>query len=234
MKTLIESLSKKINVKIENEQVDKLITYMKVLQEWNEKINLTAITADEDIVLKHFIDSLTVEKYIENGAKIIDVGTGAGFPGMVLKIARNDTKITLLDSLNKRINFLNEIIQKCGLENIETVHGRAEEYGNNKEFREMYDVSIARAVANLSTLAEFCLPFVKVGGKFIAMKGSNIEEIEESKEAIKILGGEIEKIDTFTLPETDIVRNIVIIKKVKNTPKQYPRKPGTPAKNPIK
>lgn len=234
MKTLIESLSKKINVKIENEQVDKLITYMKILQEWNEKINLTAITADEDIVLKHFIDSLTVEKYIENGAKIIDVGTGAGFPGMVLKIARNDTKITLLDSLNKRINFLNEIIQKCGLENIETVHGRAEEYGNNKEFREMYDVSIARAVANLSTLAEFCLPFVKVGGKFIAMKGSNIEEIEESKEAIKILGGEIEKIDTFTLPETDIVRNIVIIKKVKNTPKQYPRKPGTPAKNPIK
>ena len=218
----------------ENEQISRLINYMNLLKEWNEKINLTAIVDDEGIIIKHFIDSLTVEKYIPLNSSVIDVGTGAGFPGMVLKIAREDTKITLLDSLNKRLNFLNEVINKCNLNDIYTVHGRAEDYGNSIKYRENYDIAIARAVANLSVLAEYCLPFVKIGGIFIAMKGNNIEEIEEAKKAIEILGGKIEKIDTFKLPNTDIERNIIIVRKTRNTPNQYPRKAGIPTNKPIR
>ena len=208
--------------------------YMNLLLEWNEKINLTAITEQDDIILKHFVDSLTINKYIEQGKSVIDMGTGAGFPGVPLKIARKDLKITLVDSLNKRIKFLDEVIEKLKLEKIETLHFRAEEFGQNKKYRESFDIATSRAVANLSTLAEYLLPLVKVGGKCLCMKGSEIkEELEKSKRAIQILGGEIENIEEFTLPESDIKRAIITIKKVKLTPNKYPRKPGTPAKDPL-
>lgn len=234
METLLKELSDKIEVNLTEEQISKFITYKELLKEWNQKINLTAITEDNEIVLKHFVDSLTVLKYIHQNANIIDVGTGAGFPGIPTKIARKDVSVTLLDSLNKRINFLNDVIEKTNLENIKKVHGRAEDFGQNKEYRERYDIAVARAVANLSTLTELCLPFVKVGGSFIAMKGNSTEEFEEAKKAIETLGGKIEKIDRFNLPGTDIERNIVVIKKINKTPNQYPRKAGIPANKPIK
>lgn len=234
METLLKELSDKIEVNLTEEQISKFITYKELLKDWNQKINLTAITEDSEIVLKHFVDSLTVLKYIPQNANVIDVGTGAGFPGIPTKIAREDVSITLLDSLNKRINFLNDVIEKTNLENIKTVHGRAEDFGQNKEYRERYDVAVARAVANLSTLTELCLPFVKVSGSFIAMKGNSTEEFEEAQKAIEMLGGKIEKIDKFNLPGTDIERNIVVIKKINKTPNQYPRKAGTPANKPIK
>ena len=209
--------------------------YMHLLLEWNEKINLTAITEEDEIILKHFIDSLTISKYIEKEKTIVDVGTGAGFPGIPLRIARKDLKVTLVDSLNKRILFLNEVIQKLGLKEIETLHYRAEEFGQNKKYRESFDVATSRAVANLSTLVEYLLPLVKVGGICVCMKGSEIkEELENSKKAIEILGGEIQEVEEFYLPGTDIKRSIVIVKKISSTPKKYPRKPGTPAKEPIK
>ena len=209
--------------------------YMRELLEWNEKINLTAITEEDDIILKHFVDSLTISNYIEKGQSVVDVGTGAGFPGIPLKIAREDVKVTLVDSLNKRIIFLKEVIQKLGLQKVETLHFRAEEFGQNKKYRESFDVATSRAVANLSTLVEYLLPLVKVGGICICMKGSEIEEeLENSKKAIQVLGGKIEKVEEFTLPESDIKRNIVIIRKVKETPSRYPRKAGTPSKEPIK
>lgn len=209
--------------------------YMNLLLEWNEKINLTAITEEDDIILKHFVDSLTITKYIEQGMSIVDVGTGAGFPGIPVKIAREDVKVTLVDSLNKRILFLQEIIRKLQLKNITTMHYRAEEFGQNKNYREGFDIATSRAVANLSILAEYLLPLVKIGGICICMKGSEIqEELESSKKAIEILGGEIEEIQEFMLPESDIKRNIIIIRKKSSTPKKYPRKPGTPAKEPLK
>ena len=208
--------------------------YMKLLLEWNEKINLTAITEEDDIILKHFVDSLRISKYIKEGKTIVDVGTGAGFPGIPVKIARKDVKVTLVDSLNKRILFLQDVIEKLQLKQIETLHFRAEEFGQNKKYRESFDIATSRAVANLSTLVEYLLPLVKVGGICICMKGSEIkEELESSKNAIQTLGGEIEQIEEFTLPESDIKRNIVVIKKVKGTPKRYPRKPGTPSKEPL-
>ena len=208
-------------------------TYKDLLLEWNEKINLTAITDEDEIRLKHFADSLTVAEFIEDNSKVIDVGTGAGFPGIPLKIYNNTLDITLADSLNKRINFLNEVIDKLELNNIKAVHGRAEYLGQDKQFREQYDIAISRAVANMSTLVEYLLPFVKVGGKAICMKGPNIEdELNTSKKAIKELGGEIEKIESFKLE--DLERNIIIIKKVKTTPSIYPRKASIPLKKPIR
>ena len=209
--------------------------YMSLLLEWNKKINLTAITDHDEIILKHFVDSLTISKYINNGSKVIDVGTGAGFPGIPIKIYDETLDITLLDSLNKRINFLNEVIKNLELANIRTVHSRAEDAANNAKFRESFDIATSRAVANLSVLVEYLLPFVKVNGYCICMKGPNIcEEIEDSKNAIKILGGKIETIDSFKLPGTEIERNIIIIKKIRKCPNGYPRKAGIPAKNPLK
>lgn len=204
------------------------------LLEWNEKINLTAITDENEIIIKHFIDSLTIYKYVCGCENLIDIGTGAGFPGIPLKIVDEKVKITLLDSLNKRIIFLEEIIKQIKLKNINAIHLRAEEAGINKEYRQKYDIATSRAVANLSTLVEYMLPFIKVGGKCICMKGANIEqELEESKKAIKVLGGEIEKIEKITIPDTDYIRNIIIIKKVAETPNKYPRKAGKPSKEPI-
>ncbi len=234
MKTLLKKLAKQIDIELSNEQIDKFFTYKDLLKEWNEKINLTAIVDDEEILLKHFIDSLTIEKYITENSSIIDVGTGAGFPGIPLKIVREDIELTLLDSLNKRINFLNEVIDANNLKNVCCIHGRAEDVSRETSMRESFDYATARAVANLSTLSELCLPFVKIGGKFICMKGNNIDEVEEAKRAIEVLGGKIVNIEKLLLPNSDIERNIIIIEKVKQTPKQYPRKAGIPAKEPIK
>lgn len=234
MKTLLKDLSQKININLSEDEIKKFFDYKEILIETNKSLNLTAITEDREVIIKHFIDSLTINKYITPGAKLIDVGTGAGFPGIPVKIIRSDIDVVLLDSLNKRLNFLNNVIDKLNLKDIKTLHGRAEEVGQNKDFRECFDISTARAVANLSTLSELCLPFVKVGGIFICMKGNDISEVEEAKNAIEILGGKIEQIENFKLPDSDIERNIIIIKKIKPTPNKYPRKPGTPAKEPIK
>lgn len=223
-----------INIKLNEEQIKQFYDYMNLLLEWNEKINLTAITDKDEIILKHFVDCLTISKYIKENACIIDVGTGAGFPGIPLKIARKDVKIVLMDSLNKRINFLNEVIQSLKLENIETIHSRAEELGKNKKYREKFDVATSRAVANLNTLSEYMLPFVKKGGISICMKGPGAdEEVQKAKRAISILGGEISSVDSFDLPNSDIARNVVIINKKDVTPGKYPRKAGTPAKEPL-
>lgn len=232
-KELKEKLEK-INVNIDDNKARKLYKYMKLLIEWNEKMNLTAITEPKEIIIKHFVDSLTIEKYIQENTQIIDVGTGAGFPGIPLSIVRDDIRVTLMDSLNKRINFLDDVIKENNLTNADTVHSRAEELGRNKDYREQFDIVTSRAVASLNVLLEYMLPFVKVGGYCICMKGSNIEEeINNSKKALELLNGKIEKIEKFELPGTDFGRNIIVIKKIKNVPDKYPRKPGTPAKEPI-
>ena len=223
-----------MGVRFSVEQMDKFYKYMNLLIEWNEKINLTAIIEPNEIILKHFIDSITILKDIKDGSIVVDVGTGAGFPGIPLSIMNPTLKITLVDSLNKRLIFLQEVINELDLKNVELVHARAEEFGRNKKYREKFDIATSRAVAGLNILAELMLPAVKVGGKCICMKGNNIEEeLNNSKKAIKILGGKIEKVETMMLPGTNIERNIVIISKIKETPKLYPRKPGTPQKQPI-
>ena len=230
----LEKLNK-IQLNVNDEVLNKFWVYMTNLLEWNEKINLTAITDEDDMILKHFIDSLTILEYIPEKSNVIDVGTGAGFPGIPLKIVREDINMTLMDSLNKRITFLNEIINKLGLKKINAIHSRAEELAKIPEHREKYDIAVSRAVANLSTLSEYMIPFVKVGGKCICMKGSKIEEeLKTAKNAIKELGGEIEKVINFKLPDSDNERNIIIIKKVRNTKSKYPRKAGMPSKEPLK
>ena len=214
-----------IGVKLDEFHVKQFEKYQELLLEWNEKINLTAITEEHDIITKHFIDSLTCLKYIKGNEKIIDVGTGAGFPGIPVKIVSHETKVTLLDSLNKRINYLNDVIEKLELENMETIHARAEELGQNDKYREKFDIATARAVANLKVLVEYCLPFVKVGGKFVCMKGSEYkEEVEEAKAHIGNLGGKITDIEEIILPGTDIKHTIIIIEKVNSTPKSFPRR----------
>lgn len=233
MKTNLRELASQIGIMLSDDQIQKLMNYKNLLQQWNQVMNLTAITEDYEIILKHFIDSFTIQQYLPQNASLIDVGTGAGFPGLAIKMIRDDLTVTLLDSLNKRITFLDGVIEKNSLQQIQTVHGRAEDYGQNKNFRESYDVAVARAVANLSTLAEYCLPFVKVGGKMIAMKGSNLEEIEGAEKAIAILGGKIQTIHTVVLPSSEITHTIVEIQKIKATPNVYPRKAGKPSTNPL-
>lgn len=225
----------KIDIKFTEEQLNQFYEYMNLLLEWNEKINLTAITAPNEVILKHFIDSLTINKYIKENSTLADVGTGAGFPGIPLKILRPDLKITLVDSLNKRINFLNEVINKLNLVNIETVHSRIEDFGKDKKYRESFDFVTARAVANLAVLSEYLLPIAKVGGQCVCMKGSSVEEeLSNGKNAIKVLGGNIKNIDEFVLPDSDMSRNVIIIDKIKNTSNKYPRKAGIPVKEPLK
>ena len=223
-----------LNIELKEKQIKQFYDYMNLLIQWNKNINLTAIIEPKEIILKHFVDSLTVSKYINEKSTLIDVGTGAGFPGIPLKILRNDIKITLVDSLNKRIKFLDEVIKKLNLDNIKTVHGRAEEIGRNKEYREKFDYATSRAVANISTLSEYLIPLIKNNGQCIYMKGTDLdEELEKGKKAISVLGGNIVNKEEFELPYSDIKRTIIIIEKVKNTPTKYPRKAGTPSKEPI-
>lgn len=228
---------KELGITLSENQIEQFLTYYEMLVEWNEFMNLTAITEYEEVMKKHFIDSVSLIKAydVSKNVSVIDIGTGAGFPGLALKIAYPNLKVTLLDSLNKRIKFLDEVIAKLGLTDIETIHGRAEDFAKPDKLREKYDLCVSRAVANMSTLSEFCLPFVKVGGKFISYKSEKItEEMETAGKAITILGGQVDGQVEFTLPESDIYRNLFIIKKVKNTPGKYPRKAGLPAKEPLK
>ena len=225
---------KELNINLNKTQIEQFYKYMNILLKWNKIMNLTAITDPKEIIIKHFIDSITVLKELGEKDTIIDVGTGAGFPGIPIKIVFPETKIILLDSLNKRVNFLNEVIKELKLKNIEAIHGRAEEYGQNKIHREKYDVAIARAVAPLNILLEYLMPFVKVAGKCIAMKGPNTkEEIKSSQNAIKVLGGNLVKVKEFNLIKEDIKRSIIIIEKTKELSKVFPRKSGTPSKKPL-
>lgn len=234
---------KKLGLELDELKTEKLYRYYELVLEKNKFMNLTAITEEDEFISKHFVDSLSIIKAPNlkdelaqaKGIKLIDVGTGAGFPGMVLKIVFPSLKITLFDSLKKRLNFLDEVIAELELNDIETLHGRAEDYGNNKLYREKYDFCVSRAVANMSALSEYCLPFVKPDGLFVAYKsGGSHSEIRDASKAIKILGGNIEDIQDFMLPDSDIERSIVSVRKIKKTPAQYPRKAGTPAKEPIK
>ncbi len=233
-KELMDNYLKELDIELSDLQLNQFYKYMNLLIEWNKVMNLTGITDPEGIIVKHFIDSLTVLDKIGENDSVIDVGTGAGFPGIPIKIAFPETKVVLLDSLNKRIKFLNEVIKQLQLNNIETIHGRAEDYGKDKKHREKYDVSIARAVAPLNILLEYLMPFTKVKGKVLCMKASNSEEeIKNSSNAIKILGGELVNTEEFCIPTTDIKRRIIQVNKVKETNKTYPRKAGTPSKEPL-
>lgn len=231
---LLKEGAEKVQVHLNDSQLALFLRYMELLKEWNQKMNLTAIEEDRDVIVKHFIDSLTIIPYLgkKDGA-LIDIGTGAGFPGIPVRIAEEEVKVTLLDSLEKRVRFLNEVIKELKLTGITAVHGRAEDFGNAAEFREKFDFATARAVANLPVLLEYCMPFVKKGGAFIAMKGSSLEEIDNSEKALEVLGGKIEDIKEMTLPFSDIKRNIIIVKKFRQTPTKYPRKAGKPLKQPL-
>lgn len=227
---------KQLNVTLSDFQVEQFMVYYEMLAEWNQVMNLTAITEYNAVLKKHFIDSLSLCKAYDTSKNIscIDVGTGAGFPGLALKIAYPNMKVTLLDSLQKRIQFLDAVIQKLELSGIETIHGRAEDYAKPGMLREKFDLSVSRAVANLSTLSEYCLPFVKKGGYFISYKSEKIaEEMEKAVNAISILGGEVKGQIEFMLPDSDIYRNLFVIIKKKDTPKKYPRKAGLPSKEPL-
>lgn len=234
---IIKTECENIGLEISEEKYNKFIQYKDLMKEWNEKVNLTAITDDKEIVIKHFVDSIKAFEFknLNSSVKIIDVGTGAGLPGIPIKIMNDDAEVVLLDSLQKRINFLNEVISTLKLEGIKTVHGRAEDFGTDLNYREKFDVAISRAVANMAVLCEFCLPFVKKNGYFVALKGPAVqEELDEAKKAIGILGGKIEKVIKVNFENSDLDHNLVIIKKIKNTPKQYPRRAGTVTKKPIK
>lgn len=232
----LENLLKNSDIPYSKNSLDKFEKYKDLLIEWNKKINITSIDDEEEIYLKHFIDSVIIKKYviIKEGAKTIDVGTGGGFPGIPLKLVDNDMKITLLDSLNKRIKFLDEVVKDLNLKDVECIHGRAEDFGQDKNYREKYDYGFSRAVASLNVLLEYVLPFIKKDGLFIAFKGSNFnDEIQDSKNALRILGGKIIDLKEYNLPDSDISRSLIVIKKIKNTPMKYPRRPGTPNKKPL-
>lgn len=235
---IFEKDLKQLHLELSKKQILQFISYYELLIDWNSRMNLTAITEFEDVLKKHFIDSLSLISAVSDLAQkqydLIDVGTGAGFPGIPLKIAFPNLKITLLDSLNKRIQFLNEVICKLELQDIEAVHGRAEDFAKPDQFRERFDLCVSRAVANLSTLSEYCIPFVKPGGFFISYKSEKVNvELEEAKKAISVLGGSFQKNIEFLLPHSDITRNFIVIQKKNKTPLKYPRKAGLPSKEPI-
>lgn len=237
MEHILEKKAESLSIVLDDKQIRQFEQYYHILVEWNKVMNLTAITEYDEVVEKHFIDSLSIVKVMDLTTvdTVIDIGTGAGFPGIPLKIAFPHLKVTLLDSLNKRIKFLNEVTEKLELEGIETIHGRAEDYAKQSKYREQYDLCVSRAVANLATLSEYCLPYVKVDGLFVPYKSGEIDnELNDSKHAVEILGGNIENVVKFQLPETDIGRSFVKIHKIKETKKKFPRKAGMPSKEPLK
>lgn len=238
--TSFEKGLEQLSIILSGEQKQQFLTYYEYLVEKNKVMNLTAITEYEEVITKHFLDSLAVVKTScfkpekLAGKRLIDIGTGAGFPGIPLKIAFPELEILLLDSLNKRINFLNEVTEMLGLTKINTVHGRAEDYAKQKGYRESFDFCVSRAVANLSTLSEYCIPFVKQGGCFISYKSGSVDqELIQAEKAVKILGGQREEVVRFSLADTDMDRSFVVIRKAKPTPKKYPRKAGLPSKEPL-
>lgn len=236
MSQIFENKLNELGIALTDKQKQQFDKFYELLVEWNKVMNLTGITEYEEVNEKHFVDSLSIVKAInmENVKSVIDVGTGAGFPGIPLKIAFPHLKVVLLDSLNKRINFLNTVIAELGLTDIKTIHGRAEDYAKQTEYREKFDLCVSRAVANLSTLSEYCLPYVSIDGLFIPYKSGEIdEELDNSKKAVKILGGKIENVVKFQLPGTEIGRSFVKVRKIANTNKKYPRKAGLPAKEPL-
>lgn len=229
---------KEFQIEINDGKLDQFSTYYKLLTEWNSFMNLTAITKFDEVLKKHFVDSISLVKAFpdikDKEYTLIDVGTGAGFPGIPLKIVFPKMKVVLLDSLNKRVSFLNEVIDQLQLSDTEALHGRAEDYAKKKEYRESFDICVSRAVANLSTLSEYCIPFVKPGGFFVSYKSEKItEEFENAVNAIKILGGQYDRQVEFNLPGSDIYRNLFMIKKTGITPNRYPRKAGLPSKEPL-
>ena len=233
---LLKEKAYEIGIELNEQQIEQFNKFYEMMVEWNKVMNLTGITEYNEVVEKHFIDSLSIAKVIDMSQvkRVIDVGTGAGFPGLPLKIVFDKCNTTLLDSLNKRVKFLNEVITQLELKGIEAVHYRAEEGARRPEYREQFTVAVSRAVANLSTLSEYCMPFVKVGGYFTAYKSGDIdEELKASENAINKLGGKVECVYRFSLPQTDIERSIVFIKKIKNTAKKYPRRAGLPSKEPL-
>ena len=233
---ILEQKLGELGIKQDQNQLERFHKFYQLLIEWNKVMNLTGITEYEDVVEKHFVDSLSIIKAVDLSRihTVIDVGTGAGFPGIPLKIAFPHLRVVLLDSLNKRIKFLDEVIFKLGLTEIRTIHGRAEEYARKEEYREQFDLCVSRAVANLSTLSEYCLPYIQVGGIFVPYKSGEIDdEVEHSKKAVRILGGNIKDVMKFELPGTDIHRSFVLIHKEQHTQKKYPRKAGIPAKEPL-
>lgn len=236
MENKFDNELEKMNIRLTDDQKSQFDLYYELLIEWNRVMNLTGITDYDEVNLKHFTDSLTISRIIDMAQinTLIDVGTGAGFPGIPIKIAFPHIKVYLLDSLNKRIKFLNEVINKLGLKNIYAFHGRAEDFAKDRQYREKFDVCVSRAVANLSTLSEYCIPFVKTGGYFVSYKGGDSdEEVIRSENAITLLGGEIENTDRFFLPDTDMGRTLIKIRKRKSTPNRYPRKAGIPSKEPL-
>ncbi len=232
MKKMLESGASILSVDIDDAKIQSLENYAKLLVEWNEKMNLTAITDKDGIVTKHFLDSMTALCTNKVSGKVADIGTGAGFPGLVLKIMKPELELTLLDSLKKRLTFLDNVCQELAIENVRTVHARAED--GARLMREEFDTVVSRAVANMTVLSELCLPFVKVGGYFLALKGPLAdEELSSAKRAIEVLGGKVESIFSADIPFTDLNHKIIIVKKVRHTPMSYPRKAGTATKSPI-
>ena len=224
---------KKNNLNVKKESYIKFYNYMKKVLDWNTKINVTAVRDEENFIIKHFIDSLMINKYIEGKLKVIDIGTGAGFPGIPIKLYNEDLQITLIDSINKKLNVIRDSIIGLGLNNIDVIHSRAEDLAVKAEYREMFDVSTTRAVSNLSTILEYMMPFIKVGGRAVCMKGPNYqEELENARTAIKLLGGQVKVIENFNI-NTEYERNIIVIKKIKETPKKFPRSGNKPLKEPI-
>lgn len=228
--------AKAFGIELSEKQTGQFVGYHELLVEWNTFMNLTAITEFEEVLQKHFVDSLALSRAVnaESFKRLMDVGTGAGFPGIPLKIAYPQLEVVLLDSLNKRVKFLNAVIEQLGLVGIKAVHGRAEDAARQKEYRESFDVVVSRAVANMASLSEYCIPFVKAGGYFVPYKSGNIEEeLKGSEKAVKTLGGTIRRVEKFYLPDSEIERSLVVIEKTGRTEKRYPRKAGLPAKEPI-